>query len=65
MDKYTEYALAKERESGASDAQILAKSKEMQEFNERYKNNLLLSAAYTLLEPLPVGIVCRSSRLVC
>lgn len=57
LDKYTEYALAKERESGASDAQILAKSKEMKEFNERYKNNPLVSIAYTLLEPLPVGIV--------
>jgi len=29
----------------------------MQEFNERYKNNPLVNIAYTLLEPLPVGIV--------
>ena len=57
LDKYTEYALAKERESGATDAQILAKSKEMNEFNARYKSNPLVSIAYTLLEPLPVGIV--------
>ena len=57
MDKYTEYALAEERKSGASDAEILAKATEMKEFNETYKNNLLVSIAYTLLEPLPVGIV--------
>ena len=57
LDKYTEYALAKERESGATDAQILEKAKEMKEFNETYKNNPLVSIGYTFLEPLPVGIV--------
>ena len=56
LEKYTAYVVAKERKSGASDAQILAKTKEMQEFNERYKNPLV-NIAYTLLEPLPVGIV--------
>jgi hypothetical protein len=56
LEKYTAYAVAKERESGASEAQILAKTKEMQEFNELYKNPLV-NIAYTLLEPLPVGIV--------
>ena len=56
MEKYTEYEVAKERKAGASDAQILAKTKEMEEFNERYKNPLV-NIAYTFLEPLPVGIL--------
>lgn len=56
LEKYAEYTLAKERESGASDAQIAAKAKEMREFSESYKNPLV-NIAYTLLEPLPVGIL--------
>ena len=56
LEKYSAYAVAKERESGASDAQVLAKAKELKEFEESYKNPLV-NIAYTLLEPLPVGIV--------
>lgn len=56
LQKYAAYEIAKERESGASDAQILAKTKELQEFERSYQNPLV-NIAYTLLEPLPVGIV--------
>jgi hypothetical protein len=56
LEKYGTYAVEKMRKSGASDAEILAKTKEMAEFNELYKNPLV-NIAYTLLEPLPVGIL--------
>jgi hypothetical protein len=56
LEKYTAYEVAKERAAGASDAQILAKTKELQEFEKAYQNPLV-NIAYTLLEPLPVGIV--------
>jgi hypothetical protein len=56
LEKYGAYTVEKMRKSGASDAEILAKTKEMAEFNEMYKNPLV-NVAYTLLEPLPVGIL--------
>jgi hypothetical protein len=55
-DKYAAHAIQKAKESGATDAQILAKSKEMAEFKEMY-NNPLVNIALTLLEPLPVGLL--------
>ena len=41
VEKYGAYAVEKMRKSGASDAEILAKTKEMAEFNELYKNPLV------------------------
>jgi len=55
-DKYAAYAVEKARESGATDAQIAARVKQMTEFKEMYKNPLV-NIALTLLEPLPVGIL--------
>ena len=55
-EKYAAYAVAKAKESGASDAQVAAKANEMTKFKEMYKNPLV-NIALTLLEPLPVGIV--------
>lgn len=55
-EKYAAHAIAKARESGASEAELAATAKEMAEFWENYKNPLV-NIAYTLLEPLPVGIV--------
>jgi hypothetical protein len=55
-DKYAAHAIQKTKDSGATDAQILAKSKEMAEFKEMYQNPLV-NIALTLLEPLPVGIL--------
>lgn len=56
LDKYAAYSVEKARKSGATDAQIAAKTKEMAEFKEMYKNPLV-NIAYTLLEPLPVGLL--------
>lgn len=55
-EKYAAYAVEKTKESGASDADVAAKAKEMSEFSEMYKNPLL-NIAFTLLEPLPVGLL--------
>jgi prepilin signal peptidase PulO-like enzyme (type II secretory pathway) len=56
LDKYAAYSVEKARKSGATDAQLAAKTKEMAEFKEMYKNPLI-NIAYTLLEPLPVGLL--------
>jgi hypothetical protein len=55
-DKYATYAIEKAKKSGATDAQITVLTKEMTEFKEMYKNPLV-NIAFTLLEPLPVGLV--------
>jgi len=55
-DKYAAYAIEKTKRSGATDAQIALQTKEMMEFKEMYKNPLV-NIAFTLLEPLPVGIL--------
>lgn len=55
-DKYAAYTLDVAKKSGASDAEIAAKAKQMAEFNEMYKNPLV-NIAFTFLEPLPVGIL--------
>lgn len=55
-DKYAASVMKKARESGASEAQLAAKQKEMDEFSAMYRNPLY-NAAMTLIEPLPVGLV--------
>jgi len=54
-EKYAAHSVEKARRSGATDAQIAAKTQEMTEFQEMYKNPLV-NIAFTFLEPLPVGI---------
>ena len=56
MDKYAAYTIDKARKSGATDATIAARTKEMAEFSEMYRNPLI-NIAFTFLEPLPVGVV--------
>jgi len=56
LDKYAAYSIEKASKSGATDAQIAAKTKEMAEFKEMYKNPLI-NIAFTFLEPLPVGLL--------
>jgi len=56
VDKYAAYSLDEAKKSGATDAQIAEKNKEMAEFKEMYKNPLV-NIAYTFLEPLPVGLL--------
>ena len=56
LDKYAAYSVEKASKSGATDAQIAAKTKEMAEFKEMYENPLI-NIAFTSLEPLPVGLL--------
>jgi hypothetical protein len=56
MDKYVAYAMEKEKASGKSDAEIQKKSEEMAKFMKMYENPVI-NAAFTLLEPFPVGLV--------
>lgn len=55
-DKYAAYVVEKAKASGATDAQVAARMKQMAEFKEMYKNPLV-NIALTFLEPLPVGIL--------
>lgn len=56
VDKYSAYAMEQARQAGATDAAIAAKAKELAEFKEMYKNPLVI-AAFSLIEPLPVGLL--------
>ena len=54
-DKYAAYAIEKARAAGASAEQIAKQTEEMRKFKAMY-DNPLYNAAFTFLEPLPVGI---------
>jgi hypothetical protein len=56
LDKYAAHAMEKAKKSGATEAQLNAQKKEMNEFAEMYKNPLV-NIAFTFLEPLPVGLL--------
>jgi len=56
VDKYAAYAVEQARKSGASEAQVAARAKEMADFGVMYKNPLF-NIGITFLEPLPVGLV--------
>ena len=56
LEKYQARQLEAARAEGASEAELAARSAEMKEFQEMYRNPLL-NAAFTLLEPLPVGLL--------
>lgn len=55
-DKYAAYAIEKAKKSGATDAQVAAKTKEMTEMNQMLQKPLV-NIALTFVEPLPVGIL--------
>ncbi|MFO1328343.1 MAG: DUF4199 domain-containing protein [Rubrivivax sp.] len=55
-DRYAAYALEQARKAGATEAQLAVKAREMAEFRAMYANPLV-NIAFTLLEPLPVGLV--------
>ncbi len=55
-EKYAAYAVEKTRASGASEAQVAARAREMADFVALYRNPLM-NIAFTLLEPLPVGLL--------
>ena len=56
FDKYAAYVLEKERAAGATAAQLEAQRQEMAQFKEMYASPLI-NAAFTILEPLPVGVL--------
>jgi hypothetical protein len=55
-EKYAAHMLEKARAAGASAEQLAAEAEKMNEMKS-ILNNPLLNAAFTLLEPLPVGLV--------
>jgi hypothetical protein len=55
-EKYAAYVVDQAKKSGATEAQIAARTKEMAEFQEAYRNPLV-NIGYTFLEPLPVGLL--------
>lgn len=54
--RYSEHVVADMQKKGETPAAIEAKRKEMVEFEKAYENPLI-NAAYTILEPLPVGLL--------
>ena len=55
MDKYAAAMVEKAKSSGLTPEQLAAKKEEMQMYQEMYKNPLY-RAAFTFIEPLPVGV---------
>jgi len=55
-DKYAAHAVERAKSSGKSDAEVAELAKKMAAFRESYRNPLV-NVAYTILEPLPVGLV--------
>jgi hypothetical protein len=56
MDRYAVYMLKQAEKSGASAAEIAAKTAEMNTYKEMYKNPLMI-ILFTYLEILPVGLL--------
>jgi Protein of unknown function (DUF4199) len=56
IDAYVAQAIDNVRASGATEAEISAQAAEMAAFAEAYKKPLI-NIAYTLIEPLPVGLL--------
>ncbi|HKO54525.1 MAG TPA: DUF4199 domain-containing protein [Thermoanaerobaculia bacterium] len=56
IEKYSAHEIARARAKGADQTAIAAKRKEMEEMKAAL-DNPLLNAAYTFMEPLPVGLV--------
>ena len=54
-DKYAAYVIEKARAAGASAEEIARQTEEMKKFKTMY-DNPLYNAAFTFLEPLPVGV---------
>ena len=54
-DKYAAYLIEKARAAGASPEEIARQTEEMKKFKAMFENPLY-NAAFTFLEPLPVGI---------
>ncbi|MGH9219825.1 MAG: DUF4199 domain-containing protein [Vicinamibacterales bacterium] len=55
-EKYAAYMIDKERAAGATAAQLDVSRQRMRDFKEMY-DKPLFNAAFTLLEPFPVGVL--------
>lgn len=56
MERYAAHEIAKEKAAGASAAALQQKAAEMEQAKQMYKNPAI-RAAWTFLEPFPVGLV--------
>jgi hypothetical protein len=56
LERYAAHTVEKARRAGATEAEVAAKTREMAEFSEAYRNPLV-NVGFTLLEPLPVGLL--------
>jgi Protein of unknown function (DUF4199) len=56
VDKYGNHLIEKEKRSGASPEALEAKRVEVERFKELYKNPLI-NIAFTMMEPLPIGLL--------
>lgn len=56
MERYTRMVLNQSTQSGATAGELAAKTKEMAEFNEMYKNPVMV-VLLTYMEVLPVGLI--------
>jgi amino acid transporter len=55
-DRYAARTMEEAKSQGKSEAQVAEIQKQMEDFKVQYKNPLV-NIAYTLIEPLPVGIL--------
>lgn len=56
-EKYTSYVIEKARASGTSAEEIARQTEEMNSMWASYKSNFLVRAAFTFVEPFPVGLL--------
>lgn len=56
MDKYAAYMIEQAKSEGATEAALQKQKAEMDEFKKAYENPFI-NAAYTFMEPFPVGLV--------
>lgn len=57
MDKYAAHIVEQQRAAGVPEAQIQREALEMKDFGDMYKNNVLVTALFTYVEILPVGLL--------
>lgn len=55
-DKYAAYVVTKAKDAGETSAQLAERERQMAAFKAMYSNPLV-NISYTLLEPLPVGLL--------
>ena len=56
-EKYTSYMIEKARASGASADEVARQTEEMNSLFASYKSNFFVRAAFTFIEPFPVGLL--------